>query len=110
MIFTQAGVYKTLASLIEYGTAGYASPTGTAIPAGTNILIDKTQENVKGLMEWGQLKNGNWIMLLQNGKPRVELMTAITPTPPPPPATTGTVPYTLQVEGYKPASGNLEPL
>jgi hypothetical protein len=84
MIFTAAGVYKTLVSLIEYGSAGYTSPTGIIIPAGTNVLIDATQENVKGLMEWGRLKNGNWIHLLQNGKPRVELVTAVTPTPPPP--------------------------
>lgn len=84
MIFSKLGNYQALVSLDEYATPGYKTPTGFVHSANAIIQVIKVQENVPGLMEWGQLKNGNWVTLLQNGKQRVKFLQAVTPPPPPP--------------------------
>lgn len=86
MIYTVAGKYQiTAASLPEYQTAGFTQPSGAEYPNLAVVTITKIQENVPGVAEWGQLANGKWIPMLQNGRMKVRFISTISVPPPPPP-------------------------
>lgn len=76
-----------------------ATKTGKVFHVNDLVEISKIQINAVGY-EWGNTPNG-WIATKWNGKDRATPVT--TPTP-----TIIKVPFTLEVSGYLPFSGELE--
>lgn len=83
MRFTTPGTYSTRVILQGYTTPIFnvAKLSGHTYSANVALVITKTQENTVG-MEWGLLTNGDWVILVKNGKDQVAFVSAGT-TPPP---------------------------